>query len=336
VYVLELAGQDDAFAAREAASVASDVTPLAPGLASARGLGPGVRTLALTHRASALVGAADPTIDGARHLLEAATLDRTGSVAVRAVDVRATTGVDTQAAERVLGDVLVDRGFTVDLDERDHVLRALFSAGESGAVSALGWLDAETVRDYGTRGPTDRPFFEPGSMDPIEARALANIAGAGPDATVLDPFCGTGGLLIEGALVGADVVGGDAQLRMVAGARRNLSFTLEGPGRLDDDRYPPAGNWTVYRGDAGRIPIADGAVDAVVFDAPYGRQSRIEGELATLVGNTLAEARRVSDRAAMVGDRSWEGAAEDAGWTVEARFERRVHRSLVRHVHVLT
>jgi tRNA (guanine10-N2)-dimethyltransferase len=37
----------------------------------------------------------------------------------------------------------------------------------------------------------------------------------------------------------------------------------------------------------------------------------------------------------VVADREWEAAAERAGWTVDARFERRVHRSLVRHVHVL-
>jgi tRNA (guanine10-N2)-dimethyltransferase len=37
----------------------------------------------------------------------------------------------------------------------------------------------------------------------------------------------------------------------------------------------------------------------------------------------------------VVADRSWDGAAEAAGWSVEARFERRVHGSLTRHVHVL-
>ena len=54
-----------------------------------------------------------------------------------------------------------------------------------------------------------------------------------------------------------------------------------------------------------------------------------------LVGDALAEARRVAPRAAVVGDRPYDDAAEAAGWTVDAHIERPVHRSLTRHVHVL-
>jgi len=43
----------------------------------------------------------------------------------------------------------------------------------------------------------------------------------------------------------------------------------------------------------------------------------------------------VAPRCVLMADRSWEDAARAAGWTVDSRFERRVHRSLVRHVHVL-
>jgi len=174
VYVLELAGRDDPFAAREAASAASAVEVVAAGLATARGITDRVRDLAFTHRASALAGTCDPDIESARALLSTATVDRTGSVAVRAEDVRTTTGVDTQRAERVLGQALVDRGFTVDLDDPDHELRALF-AGPPGAASvddeaaadndaerddgdgadaglcALGWLDAESRREFTAR-----------------------------------------------------------------------------------------------------------------------------------------------------------------------------------------
>ncbi|MFB6151591.1 MAG: methyltransferase domain-containing protein [Haloarculaceae archaeon] len=362
MYVLELAGKHDAFAACEAESAASDVCVVAAGLATARGLTDRAPNLAFTHRASALVGTTDPSVESARALLEAASLDREGSVAVRAVDVRSTAGVDTQRAERELGSVLVDRGFAVDLDDPDHELRALF-AGPPGAESvaaggpaggsagdgardaacesagdgagdapdgeagrcALGWLATETDRGYEQRRPTDRPFFQPGSMDPMLARALVNVAGARPGRTVLDPMCGTGGVLIEAGLVGARVVGLDAQRKMVRGTRANLRDALGADGAFD-----------VCRGDARRPPIPADAVDAIVFDAPYGRQSKIEGgTLTDLVGDALGAARDLAPRAVVVGDRSWEAAAEDAGWTVERRFERRVHRSLVRHVHVL-
>ncbi|WP_324665955.1 TIGR01177 family methyltransferase [Haloarcula sediminis] len=344
MYVLELGGQDDPFARREAASAASDVSPLAPGLATARGVTDRARHLAYTHRACELVGTGDPDIESAEAVLEAATLDREGTVAVRAVDVRASTRVDTQAAERALGGVLTDRGFAVDLETPDHTLYAYFAdpAGDDetddagAACCALGWQAVASRRDFGGRQPTDRPFFQPGSMDPLEARALVNIAGARPDTTVVDPMCGTGGLLLEAGLVGARAVGGDAQAKMVRGSRENLRHVLDGAGHPGRGEYPDPAGWDLFRSDAARLPLADGAADAVVFDAPYGRQSRIEGELSPLVSGALAEARRIAPRCVLVADRDWAPLAREAGWTVTDRFERRVHRSLVRHVHVLT
>ncbi|WP_436936392.1 methyltransferase domain-containing protein [Halovenus marina] len=321
MYVLELAGQDDEFATYEARQRASDVTHVAPGLATARGITDAFADLAFTHRASELVGQGDPTVSDARAILDAATIEREGTVAVRAVDVRATTGVDTQRVERELGDVLVERGFAVDLDDPDHEVRALFSGGEDGTC-LVSWLAAETTRGFTARKPTDRPFFQPGSMDPMLARALVNIAGARPSATVLDPMCGTGGILVEAGLVGADIVGIDVQREMVEGTRANLDDALDG-------------DYEVLQGTAGALPLAGDSVDAVVFDLPYGRQSKIAGDLHQLVADTLGEVRRVAPRCVIVGDRPWTRTASEMGWTAEAAFTRRVHKSLTRYILVL-
>ncbi|WP_345779687.1 TIGR01177 family methyltransferase [Haloplanus halobius] len=320
MYGLELAGEDDAFAAREAACAARDVEVVAPGLATARGVDTDrFRTLAYTHRAIHLLGQCAASVDAARAVVDAASLSRSGTVAVRARDVRSTAGVDTRRAERALGATLVDRGFDVDLDDPDHELRVLFAAD----TCLVGWLVAESVRDYGARRPTDRPFFQPGSMAPLDARALVNLTGVEPGETLLDPMCGTGGVLIEAGLVGAHAVGVDAQRKMVRGARENLR------AHLDTD-------FDLVRGDASRLPLADDAVAGVVFDAPYGRQSKIaRHSLSDLVSGALAEAHRVAPRAVVVADRSWVEAARAAGWTVETTFERRVHRSLTRHILLL-
>jgi tRNA (guanine10-N2)-dimethyltransferase len=108
---------------------------------------------------------------------------------------------------------------------------------------------------------------------------------------------------------------------MVRGARRNLRASL--------------GDGETVRGDATALPVPDDGADAVVFDAPYGRQSKVVGELRGLLEGALAEARRLAPRAVVVADRDWREAARAAGWTPTDRFERRVHGSLVRHVLVL-
>jgi tRNA (guanine10-N2)-dimethyltransferase len=358
VYWLELAGETDAFAACEAATAGIGVELLAPGIAVAGSVGEGVERLAYTRAAHEAVARTDATVASAVAALEAAPLDRTGSVAVRARNVRNTADVSTTDAERTLGSVLVDRGFSVDLDDPDHVLRALFAAGEradhdavagadgeSASVCALGWVALEAVRDFAP-DPTDRPFFQPGSMAPADARAYANLAGAAPGQTLLDPMCGTGGLPLEAGLVGADAVACDAQAKMVRGTRENLRAYVgddrgdEGGGDGGDDGdVNDAGDgprWHVARGDATDLPLVDDAVDGVAFDAPYGRQSKIaRHELADLVAGALEEAARVAPRAVMVADRDWRRPARGAGWEVVAAFERRVHRSLTRHVLLL-
>lgn len=323
MYALELVGEEDDFAAREAATAAGDVSVVAPGLALARWIDPDrVRTLAYTRAASSLLGTADATVEGAESVAETASLgERSGSVAVRARNVRSTADVSTADTERAVGSILVERGFTVDLDDPDHELRVLFGAD----TCLVGWLDTESVRDFGERKPTDRPFFQPGSMAPLDARAYANLAGAEPGALVVDPMCGTGGLLVEAGLAGSNVLGIDAQEKMTSGATRNLSEYL-----------PDSGGFGVARGDATSLPLADDAADGVVVDAPYGRQSKVaRHDLEALVAGALSEAERVASRCVLIADRDWSAAAEAAGWTVEERFERRVHRSLVRHVHLL-
>ncbi|AEN06596.1 RNA methyltransferase [Halolamina sp.] len=345
MYCLELAGEDDPFALREAEAAAAGLEPLVTGLALAGHVDTErLRGLAYTHAADELLARTDADLDVAEAALRTAPFDREGTVAVRARDVQGLTGVDTQAVERQLGTVLVEHGYEVDLDDPDHELRALFSA-ESGlddpdgsgetderlppkeGVCVLGWLEAESVRDFDERRPTDRPFFQPGSMAPMDARAIANIAGAGPGRRILDPMCGTGGTLIEAGLVGADLLGTDAQWKMVRGTTGNL------------DALVPEADAAVARADATRLPVEEGVVDGVVFDAPYGRQSKIATHrLEDLVEGALAESNRVSGEDAtcvLMADRSWHDAAVATGWRVTDQFERRVHASLTRYVHVL-
>ncbi|WP_292518032.1 methyltransferase domain-containing protein [Methanoculleus sp.] len=173
---------------------------------------------------------------------------------------------------------------------------------------------------FDARNPMRRPFFHPGVMMPRMARALVNISLVAPGEVVFDPFCGTGGILLEAREIGACILGSDFDPAMVAGYRQNL------PGS------------DVMIADATAVPICDGALDAVVTDLPYGQSVRIRAEsMDRLYDGSLAEVRRILQpgrRAVVVTHRDITDIAA-RHFTVLQEHEQRVHKSLTRRILVL-
>jgi tRNA (guanine6-N2)-methyltransferase len=119
----------------------------------------------------------------------------------------------------------------------------------------------------------------PGSLKPPVAAALARLAGAAPGIALLDPLCGAGTILLEAALQGAQVVGGDNDPTALSVARNNIhSANLPLIPQL----------W-----DARALPLADHAVDAIASNLPFGRQVVSEPDLASLYADLLREMARV-------------------------------------------
>lgn len=84
-----------------------------------------------------------------------------------------------------------------------------------------------------------------GMLPPKLAQIILNL-GAGnakPPLTVLDPFCGTGVVLQEAALVGYNLYGSDLEKRMVEYTAENLTW-------LNDTHNLPAIDVTLQTGDA--------------------------------------------------------------------------------------
>jgi len=69
-----------------------------------------------------------------------------------------------------------------------------------------------------------RPFPHPSSLHPKAARALVNITGIKEAQALLDPFCGTGGFLIEAGLMGIKTIGYDINKVMAKGCIENLKY----------------------------------------------------------------------------------------------------------------
>ena len=137
---------------------------------------------------------------------------------------------------------------------------------------------------------------------------------------VLDPFCGTGGILLEAGLIGAHIFGSDLDEKMVEGCKKTLDYY---------GIYP----YTVFQADVGEIGKI-GKVDSVVSDFPYGRSTRINRKLEDLYARAFDAIRIVlkKDSQAVVGlpDREAVKIAEPYLRVLQV-YPYRVHKSLTRY-----
>ncbi len=214
-------------------------------------------------------------------------------------------------------------GGTIDLE---HPARRFWVDGSDIASSRLleevGAVDRGAIR---ARRISRLPFSRPVGLDPRLARAAANLALAGPGRRIVDPFVGTGALLAEAALLGADVTGVDVDLEMIRGAARNLEAVGHPGARL-------------LGGDAGTLAerFPDGWFDALLTDAPYGRASGTGGEpVSELIARVLPLwARRVRDDGRVVLVTAGGPDPLSEPWRRTVSVPVRQHRSLTREFRV--
>jgi len=113
-----------------------------------------------------------------------------------------------------------------------------------------------------------RPFFSPISLHPKIARALVNLSEVKKSEKLLDPFCGTGGILLEAGLIGVEVIGSDIENKMIDGCKETLEhYNIK--------------NYKLFCSDIGNIANNLEDVDAIVTDFPYGKAATTKGENVT-------------------------------------------------------
>jgi tRNA G10 N-methylase Trm11 len=101
------------------------------------------------------------------------------------------------------------------------------------------------------------------STSPKICRTLLTLAGARPGDTVLDPFCGTGTLLMEAAMLGMKVIGIDIEGNQLQGTKSNLIWFGKDAGQHVD--------FELIRGDARELSkLINRQVDAVAFEPSLG------------------------------------------------------------------
>jgi tRNA (guanine10-N2)-dimethyltransferase len=190
----------------------------------------------------------------------------------------------------------------------------------------FGLKTAEIIpKPFYERRPRRRPVFHPTAMPAKLARAMVNLAQPRKGDLVLDPFCGTGGMLVEAGLIGCRVLGFDAKPHMLRGGLKNiLHYGIKPEGlAIADARYPPVAK-----------------VDCIVTDPPYGRSASTLGtstrliveDFLSAVGDKIPRGRRICMAAPKTV--KIEDAGEEAGFKhIESHFVY-VHRSLTREIAV--
>jgi len=119
----------------------------------------------------------------------------------------------------------------IDLDNPD--VKILVYTGSKTIISILEENSTTSYKSCLEHHVRYRPYFSPISIHPRIARSMVNLANCSPNDTVLDPFCGTGGILIEVADMGMKAKGIDLLEKMVVNSRGNLEyFGLKGESRL--------------------------------------------------------------------------------------------------------
>lgn len=278
------------------------------------------KRLSMTHHITAVLGIGGSGEEDVLDVVNNTLPDFEGTYSIRVKRVREYSGINTELMEQRLGSVFYRRGAHANLKTPDMQFRVLLTEDKSIFGRLAGSIDRSA---FEARKPHYKPFFYPGVLMPRVARTLVNIAK--PEVYLLDPFCGTGGILVEGGLMGINVIGGDMQRKLLLGAKMNLDYYNV--------------NYSLMYEDACRMALRDESVDAVVTDPPYGRSAAVKAEsIEHLLADSLKEIFRVlkwGKRAVFVSEREIESIAKGVGFNVAQSHLQRVHKSLTRRISVL-
>lgn len=288
-------------------------------LVEADGLDLGIleQRLAMTHRILEVLTVCDAKPEGIEQALRSLDLPK------RSYRVRASRlgegEIMRHDLERIAGRALHAMAYRADLENPELDIRAIISSSRV----VFGYEAARPDRGgFERRRPHMKPFFYPGVLMPRMARALVNIAMVRAGEVLLDPFSGTGGILVEACLIGIRGVGVDVQEKLNKGARANL----EG---MEAD---------LILGDARSLPFKNSSVDAVVTDTPYGRsaviKARSKDEILSRSFDEIHRVLKAGRRALIITDRPAENMMRSKGFRIVEFHSDRVHRSLTRYIHV--
>lgn len=158
-----------------------------------------------------------------------------------------------------LSSVVVEKNNLIDLGD-EFVFVQEGNQIHIGVTEAVQDFEAWSKRDYG------RPARDAksGMLPPKLARLMINLSGTDlHKSTLLDPFCGSGTVLMEAKLLGAErVIGSDISKKAVQDTKKNLSWLRENSDDVGSEDL-------IVQSDARSLSL-DEKVDVVVFEGDLG------------------------------------------------------------------
>ncbi len=178
-------------------------------------------------------------------------------------------------------------------------------------------------QEFHKRRPSVRPERHPTTINPKFARAMINLTGIPTGKAVVDPFCGTGGILIEAGLMRFKTYGYDISPKMIEKAYKNLTYFKIRRFELEE-----------FDATSLRKPV-----DYVVTDLPYGRGSKVSKDLKKLYLDflhTLTDILRYKAVLVFPDFVDHKSLIAQASLKIEKEFSLYVHKNLTRNIVLLS
>ncbi|MBI5388902.1 N-6 DNA methylase [Candidatus Woesearchaeota archaeon] len=206
----------------------------------------------------------------------------------------------------------------VRLEKSETPIR-IYLLGKQAHVCLLLY---ENKKEFLLRKAHQRPELSPTSLYPRLARAMVNLTGI-TRGTITDPFCGTGGILLEAGLMGFLVEGWDID----AVTLRKCAINM---GHYGIKKY------NLLNQDATTL---NKKVQFVVADLPYGKNSPMDRQIGELYLPFLKQLKRHLTKKAVLGFPDfvdYKKMLAQAGFKPEHEFTIYLHKTLSKKIVVVS
>ena len=226
--------------------------------------------------------------------------------------------VKSQNIIKILADIYT-KNREVLLDKPDIEVRLIIT--DSNIYVGIKLFEINRSQ-FEQRKVQNRPFFSPISLHPKIARSIVNLSEIKEEQILFDPFCGTGGILLEAGLIGCKLIGSDIEKKMINGCKKTLN-------------HYKINKFLLYISDIGDISKFIDSVDAVVTDFPYGKSTTTKGEdrnnLYKRAFKNISLVLKKNCKAVIGISNKEEISIGEKYMTLIKIFEIKVHRSLTRY-----